>query len=71
MTCTCNYICSRFKDTGIRIGGAGYINNKKRCRRCNYTIITTNLRCECCHGLFKTKRTNGRTVENDKKLIRI
>ena len=70
MPSTCKYICSRFKDTGTR-PTAGYLNNKKRCRRCNYTMITTNLRCDCCHGLFKTKRTNGRTVENDKKLVRI
>lgn len=71
MTCGCNYICSRFKDTGTRTGGTGYANDKKRCKRCNYTMVTVDLRCKCCHGLFKTKRTSGRTPENDKKLARI
>jgi len=71
MACTCNLICHRFKNTTIRPGQNGYLNNKKRCRRCGYSMVTTKLRCDCCHGLFKTKRTNGRTVENDKKLARM
>ena len=59
MAIVCNYICQTYENTTKRPGSQGYSNGLKRCRRCNYCLVTEELRCNCCHGLFKTKRTNG------------
>jgi hypothetical protein len=59
MAIVCNFICKRFENTTKRPGSQGYSNGLKRCKRCHYCLVTKELRCNCCHGLFKTKRTSG------------
>lgn len=68
MACVCKGKCSEFENTFKRPGVFGYTHGRKRCKRCNYSIETTELRCKCCHGLFKTKRTSGKVRSNGNNL---
>jgi hypothetical protein len=60
MACGCKGVCDAFKNIlktpgGIGNAKKGYKHGWKRCRRCGYYIKTMELRCECCHGLLKTR----------------
>lgn len=56
----CKGLCFTFKNTFKRPGNKGYTEGRKRCKRCGYGMKTILLRCECCNGLYKTKRTHGK-----------
>lgn len=60
MVCRCKGFCRKFEGILRTPGGVGgakknYSHGWKRCKRCSYNINTTNLRCECCRGLLKTR----------------
>ena len=59
MPCECKGTCSAFENIFKKPGVKGYTEGRKRCKRCGYSMKTEELRCSCCRGLFKTKRTNG------------
>lgn len=72
MVCSCKGFCENYKDILKTPGGVGsakksYRHGWKRCARCGYNIKTENLRCECCHGLFKTTSQGRKRYE--KKLL--
>lgn len=73
MAIVCNFVCKNFENTTKRPGHKGYkIGGIKRCKRCDYCLVTDDLRCKCCNGLFKTKRTSGvNRVKNKIEEIRI
>lgn len=57
----CHGVCDNFSKTlktSHGFGGAkkNYSDGWKRCTICNYIINTTNLRCECCNGIFRIKK---------------
>jgi len=66
MVCGCKGACEHWTKLEIEgkllrtSGGTGhakknYNDGFKRCRRCEYYLQTEELRCNCCHGLLKTR----------------
>lgn len=73
MVTICNGNCAMFKDIIFTEGGVGghyskfaLKNGGKRCQRCSYNIVTNDLRCKCCKGLFKVK-TRPRLTEEQRQ----
>lgn len=66
MPCECKGLCDTFKNTYKKPGVVGYKEGRKRCKRCSYSMKTELLRCKCCKGLFKTKRTSGKNRKLNK-----
>lgn len=78
MVQACKGICDSFSNIQKSNGGIGgvnaYTNGQKRCKRCGYYKVTTDLRCGCCGGLFKTrsmrKKINPLRINDNRPLYK-
>ena len=54
----CKHICKHFlmeHHTGVR---TVYLDDNKRCNKCNKYIKITKLHCPCCNSRLRTKNRN-------------